>query len=43
MHHTLQDYTFYIKTAGYLMAAILLLGIVPFWLYLTGGEKKRKK
>ena len=43
MHNTLHDFTLHVKTSGYLVAAILLILIVPFWLYLTGGEKKRKK
>jgi len=42
MHSTLHDYTVYVKTAGYLMAAILLIGIIPFWMYMTGGDKKKK-
>jgi len=42
MYHTLHDFTIHVKTAGYIMAAILLLGIVPFWLYLLGGERKKK-
>ena len=40
--HVLQDYMSFIKGSGYIVAAILLIGIIPFWMYLTGGEKKRK-
>lgn len=43
MYDTLGDFTIHVKTLGYLTAAVLLILIVPFWLYLTGGEKKRKK
>lgn len=43
MYHTLHDFTIHLKTSGYLTAAVLLILIVPFWLYLTGGENKRKK
>ena len=42
MYNTLHDFTLHVKTVGYIMAAILLLGIVPFWPYLTGGERKKK-
>jgi len=40
MYNTLGDFTIHVKTAGYLTAAVFLILIVPFWLYLTGGEKK---
>jgi hypothetical protein len=43
MYNTLHDFTLHVKTSGYLTAAILLILIVLFWLYLTGGDKKRKK
>jgi hypothetical protein len=42
MYNVLHDFTIHVKTAGYLTAAVLLILIVPFWLYLTGGEKKKK-
>ena len=43
MFHTLQDFTAHAKGMGYLMAGVLLLLLIPFWLYLTSGEKKHKK
>ena len=43
MFHTLHDYTFFIKSSGYLTAAVVLFLLTTFWLYLTGTEKKRKK
>ena len=42
MYNTLHDFTIHVKTLGYLTAAVLLILLVPFWLYLTGGEKKKK-
>jgi hypothetical protein len=42
-YHVLQDFTALVKGMGYLFAAVLLIGLVPFWLYLTGGEDKTKK
>jgi hypothetical protein len=40
--HVLQDFTAWIKASGYLVALFLLLAIVPFWVYLTGGERKHR-
>lgn len=42
MEGVAQDFTAWIKGAGYLVAAISMLGFIPFWFYLTGREKKRK-
>lgn len=43
MFQTLHDFTFFVKTSGYLTAAVVLVLVTSFWLYLTGGEKRRKK
>lgn len=43
MYHVLHDFTFLVKSSGYLAALAVLVLIVPFWVYLTGAEKKRKK
>jgi hypothetical protein len=43
MFQTLHDYTFFVKSSGYLTAAVVLVLVMTFWLYLTGAEKKRKK
>jgi hypothetical protein len=43
MYHVLHDFTFFVKTCGYLTALFVLCMIVPFWVYLIGGEKKRKR
>jgi len=43
MEHLLHDFTFFAKSSGYLAALVVLLAIVPFWIYLIGGENKRKK
>ena len=42
-YHVLQDFTAHVKGMGYLFAAVFMLGLIPFWLYLTGGEDKNKK
>jgi hypothetical protein len=39
----LQDFTALAKAMGYVFAGVCLLGLIPFWLYLTGGEDKGKK
>ena len=39
----LQDFTSLIKGMGYVFAGVFLLGFVPYWIYLTGHEKKKKK
>lgn len=41
--HVLQDFTAWVKGSGYLTALFLLLAIVPFWLFLTGGDRKQKR
>ncbi|MBI5528542.1 MAG: hmc operon protein 4 [Deltaproteobacteria bacterium] len=41
--HVLQDFSAFVKGLGYVFAAVFLIGLVPFWLYLTGGEDKTKK
>ena len=41
-YHVLQDFTAWIKASGYLTALFLFLAIIPFWLFLTGGDRKRR-
>ena len=43
MYYVLHDFTFFIKSSGYLAALAILLLIIPFWVYLMGGDKKRKR
>ena len=43
MFHTLHEFTFFVKSSGYLTAAVVLVLVVTFWTYLTGSEKKRKR
>ena len=41
--HVLQDFTAWIKGSGYLTALFLFLAMIPFWRYLTGGDRKPKR
>ena len=41
--HVLQDFTAWVKGSGYLVAGFLLLAIIPFWRFLTGGDRKQKR
>lgn len=42
MEGVAQDFTAWIKGAGYITAGIVLLGFVGYWLWLTGREAKRR-
>jgi len=39
----LQDFTALIKSMGYIFAGILMLGFIPYFMFLTGREDKQKK
>lgn len=41
MVHTLFDFLTYTKAIGYVVAAVLLIGFVPFWNFLTERERER--
>jgi hypothetical protein len=40
MFHTLQDFLTFTKGVSYLLGALVLVGFVGFWLFLTGREKR---
>lgn len=40
MHNTLHEFTFDVKTIGYIVAAVVLVLFIPFYLFLTDREKK---
>ncbi len=42
MEGVAQDFTAWVKGAGYICAGIAMLGFVGFWIYLTGREGKRR-
>jgi len=42
MFHVLQDFTFFIKGAGYITAGLVMILFVVFWYYVTGNEAKRR-
>jgi hypothetical protein len=37
---TMQEYLTLTKGACYLIAAVVLIGFIPFWMFLTEREKK---
>lgn len=37
--HTLHEFMLHTKSQLYPLAAIFLMSLVGFWMYLTGGEK----
>ncbi len=39
MPETLQQFTFEAKEAGYLVAGLVLVLFVFFWVYLVGGNR----
>jgi hypothetical protein len=39
--HTLFDFLTHTKGMTYIVAAVLLIGFVPFWKFLTEREKER--
>lgn len=41
MFYTLQDFTAFVKESGYILAGLVLLAFIPFWIYLTRREGKR--
>ncbi len=41
MYHVLQDFTAHAKTVSYILAGIIMLGFVVFWVYLN--KKKTRK
>ena len=42
MFHTLQDFTAHAKGVSYLLAGLILLAFVPFWLFLTKKVSRKK-
>lgn len=43
MMHTLFDFMTYTKGMTYIVAGLLMVGFIPFWLYLTERENKTPK
>ncbi len=41
MYHVLQDFTAHAKATSYILAGIIMLGFVVFWVYLN--KKKTRK
>ena len=40
MDYVLQDFLTSTKGACYIVAALFLVGFIPFWMFLTDREKK---
>ena len=41
-HHTLQEFLHTTKSVSYLIAVIIMVCFIPFWLFLTDREKKKQ-
>ena len=39
--YTLQDFMVYTKGAAYYLMGLMVLGILGFWLYLTGRDEDK--
>jgi len=39
--YTLQDFMVYTKGAAYYLMGLMVLGILGFWLYLTGRDEEK--
>ena len=39
--YTLQDFMVFTKGAAYLLMGVILLGVLGFWLYLTGRDEEK--
>ncbi len=38
--YTLHDFLVYTKGAGYILMGVILLGILGFWLFITGRDEE---
>ena len=43
MEYVLQELTQFVKGTSYVIAAVAILGFVPYWLFLTGGKRRRSR
>lgn len=41
MNGTLQDFLTLTKGVSYIVSAVILIGFIPLWLFLTEREKKQ--
>ena len=39
--HTLHDFLVYTKGAAYILMGVTVLGILGFWLYITGRDEEK--
>ena len=39
--YTLHDFMFYTKGAAYYLMGLMVLGVLGFWLYLTGRDEEK--
>jgi len=39
--YTLQDFMVYTKGAAYYLMGLMVLGILGFWLYITGRDEEK--
>ncbi len=39
--YTLHDFLVYTKGAAYILMGLILLGVLGFWLYLTGRDEEK--
>ena len=39
--YTLQDFMVYTKGAAYYLMGLMILGILGFWLYITGRDEEK--
>ena len=38
--HTLQEFLHHTKGMGYVLALVILVAMIPFWLFLTDRERR---
>jgi len=43
MYHVLQDFTSHAKGTSYVMALLIMLAMIPFWIFLTRKVTRKKK
>lgn len=41
MFYTLQDFLHHTKGLVYVLGAVVLLGFIPFWLFLTDRQRQK--
>lgn len=40
--YTLQDFMLFTKGAAYVLMGVMLLGVLGFWLYITGRDEEKE-